>query len=63
MAALSATLLPIAQVRATDARTPIVGFLANVNPEVGAIVNMDSHDTPAMGAEAEDSQSPPDAVQ
>jgi len=60
MAALTATLLPIAQVRATDARTQIVVFLAHVNAENDVIVDMDCHDRPAMGAEAKESQSSPD---
>jgi hypothetical protein len=61
-AALTATLSPIAQVRATDARAPTVVLLANVNFEDGVIVDMDSHDRPAIRAEANDSQSPRNGV-
>ena len=61
-ALLTATLLPIAHVRATDARAPIVVLLAHVNPEDGMIVNMGAHDRPAIRTEAKDSQSPRDGV-
>jgi len=51
-----ATLLPIALVRATDAQRQ--SFLANVNPEDGVIVEMDSRDRTALGA----ANGPPAAV-
>ena len=62
MAALTATLLPIAQVRATDARAPTVVLLAHVNSDDGVIVDMDSHDQHAIRVEANNSQSPRDVV-
>ena len=62
MAALTASLLPVAQLRATDARTPTVVCHANVNPADGVIVDTGSHDRPAIGAEAKDSRLPPGGV-
>ena len=60
--ALIASLLPIAEVRATDARTPVVVCPANVNPDDGVIVGTESYGSPAVGAEARDSRSPQDGV-